>query len=97
VLKDRDNAAKRVKDAAEKDKEYTEALKGVPPDKKGLHAELRDEFLKLAMIEAEYDELRPQWLNNKVELQNLTELRDRLNERIQQLGGKPVSEGPANQ
>ncbi len=68
VLKDKDKAAKRIKEAAEKEKEYTDALKGVPPDKKGLHGELRDEYAKLAVIEAEYEEVRPQWLNNKVEL-----------------------------
>ncbi|MBI1913879.1 MAG: hypothetical protein HYS12_03940 [Planctomycetes bacterium] len=92
VLKDQDKAAKRIEDAAKKEKEYTDDLKGVPPEKKGRHAELRDEYVKLAMIEAEYNELRPQWLNNKVELQNLEELRDRLNERILQLGGKPAGE-----
>jgi len=97
VLKEKDKEARRIKEAADKDKEYTDALKGVPPDKKGLHAELRDEYVKRAMIEAEYDELRPQWLNTKVELQNLEELRERLNERIQQLGGKPVGERPAGQ
>jgi|SRR5262245_6311267 len=97
VLKEKDKAAQRLQAAANKDKEITDDLKGVPPDKKGLHAELRDEFVKLAMIEAEYDELRPQWLNNKVELQNLEELRERLNERVRQLGGTPVAERPAGQ
>ena len=93
----KEGAAMRLKKAAEKEKEYTDALKGVPPDKKGLQAELRDEYIKLAMIEAEYDALRPLWLNDKVKLQNLEELRDRLNERIQQLGGKPTGERPAGE
>jgi hypothetical protein len=88
----KEGAAMRLKKAAEEEKAHTDRIKGVKGVSKGLQAELRDEYLKLAMIEAEYDELRPQWLNNKVELQNLTELRDRLNERIKDLGGKPLGE-----
>jgi hypothetical protein len=34
VLKEKDKEARRIKEAADKDKEYTDALKGVPPDKK---------------------------------------------------------------
>src|SRR5262249_49606609 len=53
--------------------------------KKGLHAELRDEYVKQAMIEAEYEELKPLWLGSKVGLQNLEGLRDRLIVRIMDL------------
>jgi len=88
----KEGAAMRLNKAAEEDKSYTDRIKGVKGASKGLQAELRDEYLKRAMIEAEYDELRPQWLKNKVELQNLIELRERLNERKQQLGGKPLGE-----
>jgi hypothetical protein len=86
MLKKQDEAAKRVVVAAKNEKDFTEKL-GIP-GKPGLFAQVQDEHFKQALLEAEYDELRPLWLNAQVELQNLKELEQRLQERLQELEGK---------
>jgi hypothetical protein len=86
MLKKQKVAADRIQVAAEAEKKFTLVL-GIP-GKPGLFAQVQDEYLKQALLEAEYDELRPMWLNAQVELENLKELEKRLQERLQELEGK---------
>src|SRR5262249_33733172 len=71
---------KRNAEAA-RDKDFTDRLKGP----KGLHARLQYEAVKLERLKDEYSEIRPLWLNTKVEYQNLEDLRRRLNVRFDEL------------
>src|SRR5262249_38383401 len=49
----KEGAAMRLKKSAEEEKGHTDRIKGVPGMSKGLQAELRDEYAKRALIEAE--------------------------------------------
>jgi hypothetical protein len=77
-------AVKRVKQAADRDLAATNALKGP----KGLHARIEFEQVKQKRVDAEYALVRPLWLNTRVELQNLEDLRTRLEKRINELASK---------
>jgi hypothetical protein len=87
VIADIGKAKQSIEAAAKREKDATDELKD-SPTRKGLQTRLREEAAKQALVEAEYDEVRPEWLNASVELLNLDELRKRLAERIKELGGK---------
>jgi hypothetical protein len=72
---------KRLQVAAQKDLDATNKLKGP----KGLIARYHAEQGKHDRVVEENKELRPLWLNAAVELQNLEDLRERLNLRLREL------------
>ncbi len=71
----------RRKTAAARDIEATKKLTGP----RGLQNLIRFEAEKLERVQDEYNEVRPLWLNTVVELQNLTNLQTRLQDRLKQL------------
>jgi hypothetical protein len=67
-----------------RDEKATELLKGVKP-RRGLHAQVDFERVKHDRIKDEYEEVRPLMLKTAVELQNLEQLRQRLESRLREL------------
>jgi len=75
---------KRWQSAVDRDEKATRELKGVKPPR-GLHAQIDLERVKQDRVRDEYEEVRPLMLKTAVELQNLEQLRQRLETRLREL------------
>jgi len=74
-------ALQKLQKASARDLDATNKLKGA----KGLHARINFERTKQERVKEEFDDVRPLMLKTAVELQNLQQLRLRLEQRLREL------------
>jgi hypothetical protein len=89
ILKDIDAQLAIIDKMAKEEKAFTVQLSG----DKGVHNRTRDEKIKKGLVIQEYKDLKPDWINTIVELNNLEQLRTRLTERLTELR-EPTSTSP---